>query len=159
MSTNNNHTTPDAPQDWERFAQALQKHGSVEPVAGLNERLQDGWEDKLVQRQLTRQHRRRIGSLTGVATLACLLALLLPKPVANVEPPQEVALPPVAAEPPDIFANPEMPPIWFDTTLPEFELPPFPDVMEPGYSGAFSNGGFSYTDSTFFQMEEPVAGE
>ena len=159
MSVNTNHkNSPDAPQDWDRFARVLREHGEATPLPGLEDRLASGWEHKVARRRRARAFRRTAGSLAGVATLAGLFMFSWPGTPEESMPVPQAAEPQIEAEAPDIFANPDIPPIWVDTTFPEVEMPPF-DLMEPGHADAGPGPFFYYADSLSSLYEDPVAGE
>lgn len=159
MSVNTDHrTSPDAPQDWERFARVLREHGEAKSLPGLEDRLSSGWERKLSQRRRTRIFRRTAGSVTAFATIAGLFMFSWPGVAEEPAPVQQAAKPQIETPVQDIFANPEIPPVWVDTAFPEVDMPPF-DLMEPGHAEAGSNPYFYYGDSLAYQHDVPVTGE
>ena len=159
MSINNDHNNPDTPQDWERFSRMLQEHGEVPPAAGFQERLQEGWDASIAQRKRSRLHRKVLSSFAGVAMLVGICIVAWPSGVQESAVMQQLAEPQVQLEQADIFANPDIPPVWFDTTLPDIEIPSFPDLMESGHVERQGNAFFSGSDSLYYMIEEPVTGE
>lgn len=148
----------DAPENWERYADLLNEHGRVEPSTGLEQRLAREWDGRMARRN--RGARVRNGVLVTGALVTVFLAMFklgvehVPEPAAQPEP----VAPSAVLEQPDIFANPDIPPVWIDTTLPAFESMPFPEPGEIGIMDANREPFFMYGDSVN-QNDQPVTGD
>jgi len=158
MSQNTNNTNPDAPRNWELYADLLRRHGHAEPPAGMDRRLSLEL-GRRTSGQTTSQ-RLKNGTLIGCAVVALLMITFRlvsdSAGKANVGP--EPVAPNTVLEQPDIFANPEIPPVWVDTNLPAFEPMPFPD---PGDFGSIDGSLelFFMAADTLIPTDRPVTGD
>lgn len=148
----------DAPENWERYADMLKEHGRAEVPAGLEQRLSREWDGRMARRN--RGARLRNGVLITGALVTVFLAMFrlgsenAPTPAVQPEP----VAPSAVLEQPDIFANPDIPPVWIDTNLPAFESMPFPEPGEIGIMDASRDPFFMYGD-TVNPNERPVTGD
>ena len=154
MSEQNNKIHPDAPGGWEGYSQLLRKHGKRSLSSKSAKQMEEEWRNQIAARQKARQRRWQIGLPTS-AVLVVGIIFLVNGLLSNKEP---VALPivypsvPEVVHPePDIFANPAIPPVWYDSTMPlvETELPAMP----------LDSGLFELDTELPTRIDTPVAGE
>ena len=143
----------DAPGGWEGYSELLKEHGRQRMSSASSNRLAETWEDLVVQRRRARNLRVGVGVPTGIAVVTGLILFfgsIGESADHQLVPAVEVPAPKVVKEEADIFANPAIPPVWYDTALPPV------DVNLPSM----------HMDSALFDLQtriptadSPVAGE
>ncbi|MCB0710874.1 MAG: hypothetical protein KDD67_00940 [Ignavibacteriae bacterium] len=146
-------TEGDAPGGWEGYSELLKEHGRRKLSPGRSQQLVEEWESLVAKRKRARNLRVGLGVPTGLAVVTGLVLLfgsIGERAEHQLVPAVEIPAPKVVKEEVDIFANPAIPPVWYDTALPPI------DVNLPSM----------HMDSALFDLQtrmptadSPVAGE
>lgn len=146
--------TPDAPQDWDRYARLLREHGRVPVSSGFDERLEAEWDARVTESRRRRSLRRITAPIATLAVAAVGFLIVSESALRNAALNDTAAHEPelilVAEEEAENLAAPEIPPIWIDTNLPMIEPPVLPGMTDPSAFGWSSDSNL---------LHEPVTGD
>jgi hypothetical protein len=156
MDTNDTNQNGESPQDWDRYASMLREYGerTEVPESLISRQSPEAWERSLLQRQRNRMIRWGLGLPSAMVAFALVgflgYGILTDDPATGQQPVVRVAEPAPEALEPELFAAPEIPPVWVDSHFDAIELPPvgFLDI--------------EVADSTLHLyplIDSPVAGE
>ncbi len=153
MADKNYRTDSDAPSGWEGYSRLLREHGGRSLRSGLAEQMEQKWRERLAARRIKRR-RWKFGLPTGVALVTGIL--LLVDPFASNEeyrlmPAIDSPTPLIIYQESDIFASPAIPPVWYDSTMPLF------DVELPAMS--LDSKVYKFERRIPAAVDTPVAGE
>ena len=154
MSDHNYRMVGDAPGGWDGYARLLREHGGKRMRPEVQRGLEENWENRLAKHRRARNLRWGIGLPSGAVLITGIVlsfGLFSDQGEHSLAPTVAIPSPSVPAAEPEAFANPAIPPVWYDTSFPSVDaaLPTLPH----------DSGLFRLDSRIPSAADSPVAGE